>query len=36
MSNGPSFGITSFHIEGFRGIKNTSVEGIPADTKWFF
>lgn len=36
MSNGPSFGITSFHIEGFRGIKNASVEGIPADTKWIF
>ncbi|WP_373548259.1 AAA family ATPase [Haliscomenobacter sp.] len=36
MSNGPSFGITSFHIEGFRGIKDTSVEGIPADTKWIF
>lgn len=36
MSNGPSFGITSFNIEGFRGIKNASVEGIPADTKWIF
>ena len=36
MSNGPSFGITSFHIEGFRGIKNASVEGIPANTKWIF
>lgn len=36
MSNGPSFGITSFHIEGFRGIKNASVEGIPAETKWIF
>lgn len=36
MSSGPSFGITSFHIEGFRGIKSTSVEGIPADTKWIF
>jgi len=36
MSNGPSFGITSFNIEGFRGIKNASVEDIPADTKWIF
>lgn len=36
MSKGPSFGITSFHIEGFRGIKNASVEDIPADTKWIF
>lgn len=36
MSSGPSFGITSFHIEGFRGIKNASVEDIPADTKWIF
>lgn len=36
MSSGPSFGITSFHIEGFRGIKNASLEGIPADTKWIF
>ncbi|MDX2068795.1 MAG: AAA family ATPase [Haliscomenobacter sp.] len=36
MSNGPSFAITSFHIEDFRGIKNASVEGIPADTKWIF
>lgn len=36
MSSGPSFAITSFHIEGFRGIKNTSVEDIPADTKWIF
>lgn len=36
MSNGPSFAITSFHIEGFRGIKNTSVEDIPAETKWIF
>ncbi len=36
MSNGPSFGITSFHIKGFRGIKNALVEGIPADTKWIF
>lgn len=36
MSKGPSFGITSFNIEGFRGIKNASVEGIPADTKWIF
>lgn len=36
MSSGPSFGITSFNIEGFRGIKSTSVEGIPADTKWIF
>lgn len=36
MSNGPSFGITSFNIKGFRGIKNASVEGIPADTKWIF
>lgn len=36
MSNGPSFAITSFHIEDFRGIKNTSVEDIPAETKWIF
>lgn len=36
MSSRPSFGITSFHIEGFRGIKNASLEGIPADTKWIF
>lgn len=36
MNSGPSFGITSFNIEGFRGIKNASVEGIPADTKWIF
>jgi predicted ATP-binding protein involved in virulence len=36
MNSGPSFGIVSFNIEGFRGIKHASVEGIPADTKWIF
>ena len=36
MNSGPSFGIVSFKIEGFRGIKNASVDGIPADTKWIF
>ena len=36
MSNGPSFGITSFHIEGFRGIESTSIEDIPSDRKWIF
>jgi predicted ATP-binding protein involved in virulence len=36
MNSGPSFGIVSFDIEGFRGIKHASVEGIPADTKWIF
>jgi len=36
MNSGPSFGIVSFNIEGFRGIKHAFVEGIPADTKWIF
>lgn len=36
MNSGPSFGIVSFNIEGFRGIKHASVEGIPSDTKWIF
>lgn len=36
MNSEPSFGIVSFNIEGFRGIKHASVEGIPADTKWIF
>jgi energy-coupling factor transporter ATP-binding protein EcfA2 len=36
MNSGPSFGIVSFRILDFRGVKDTSVDGIPADTKWIF
>ena len=32
----PPIALKSFHIQNFRGVKDTKVEGIPLNTRWIF